>query len=421
VLRGLLDRLRLGSRPPWRKVLPYQPTRDIQAPGVPSVADVAARLRHGTEFTRTPTSMYLTPAGLARSPLGFLRERYPDDAGLKLLTTPVDGAAGDMLLTADLLHLSELGPRVYDLARLRLGRDAAAAFVVRHVDGRPPEQAEWDAALHRLRRLEERAVIRPRSDAGWTDAAFQHAGAHAVARVTAEGRLCWDGFEHLALDDYEPFLEHLALSATGDTQLASMEGRRQHYLYQSVPGVRLPAKRRVEDRIEILRDVMGAMGVSLADRLVLDIGCNLGMAMAHYLHLGARWSHGWDIPVIVPHAERMLLALGCTRFSMTTGRIDTNQPVEGDVPAFIRPALRGCAVSYLAMRAHVGWLEALGRIPWGILLYEGQKSESEAQLDGFLNDLRRLTGFTRGPIRFYREDRQSRSRPITVLVRPEWV
>jgi hypothetical protein len=307
---------------------------------------------------------------------------------------------------------------VYDLTRVRIGPAVAAAFVLQHGEGRPPERHEWEDALRRLRRLDEASVIRPRSAVGWTDPAFLDPGAHAVARVSAAGQVSWDGFEHLALADYEPFLERLAVETAGDTHLADRSRGRQRYLYQSVPGVRLPAKRRVEDRIAIIRELLAAARVSLADRLVLDIGCNFGIAMAHYLHLGARWCHGWDLPVIAPQAERMLLALGCTRFSMTAGRITAAQPVEADLPAFLQPALRGCVVSYLAMRGHVGWPQALGRIPWAVLIYEGDTSEGEAALVAHLADLEGLTAFVRGPIRFHR-DGQSRPRPLTVLVRPE--
>jgi hypothetical protein len=275
----------------------------VEVPGVRSIAEMCAALRPGADYTRTTTAVSLTPAGLDRSPLAFLRSGYPADAGLKVLLRPAGGADGDLLLLAGLLHLHDLAPRAYDLAHLRLAGDTAAALVVRHVDGRAPDPAEWEATLARLRRLGERGFVQPRSPAGWDDPAFGRAG--AAARVEAGGRLGWDGIEHLALDDYEGFLEPLAVAAAGDTHFGNLGRQGERYLYQSVPGVRLAAKRQVEDRLARVGELMAAARVDLADRLVLDVGCNLGMAMAHYLHRGARWCHGWDLPVVVPHAERM--------------------------------------------------------------------------------------------------------------------
>jgi hypothetical protein len=402
-------------------VLPYQAPTEFSANGVRSLTDVYAHLRPGTEFTRTPTSVYLTPAGLAGSPLASLAAAYPPDAGLRLLTRPAPGTDGHLLLTAHVLRLHDLGPRVYDHARIRLGSGVTHALVVQHVEGRAPDDVEWDDALVRLRRLGEQALLRPHSAAGWDDPAFQLAGAHAAARVSADGWVTYDGVEHFALGDYEPFLERLAVATIGDTHLRGRPGRGERYLYQSVPGVRVPAKHRLEEPMGIVQELMTASRVAIRGRLVLDVGCNLGMAMAHYLHLGARWCHGWDLPVIVPLAERMLVAIGCTRFSTTAGRITTAQPVESDVPAFLQPALRGCVVSYLAIRSHVGWLDALARIPWAILIYEGHKSESDPVLEEHLAALAAHTPFTRGAVRQYREDRHSRPRPLTLLVRPEYL
>jgi len=414
VIRTLLRRLRPGRVPLWRQVLPYQPARLVRVPEVSSIADVCAGLRPGADYASTTTAVYLTPDGLERSPLRHVQDRYPPDAALKVLRRPAGRADGDLLLLGDLLHLHDLAPRLYDLLHLQLATETVAALVVRHVGGRPPEAVEWEAALSRLRRLGERGVLQPRSVSGWRDAAFQHGGG---AQIDGQGHVRWDGVEHLELDDYEGFLERLAVAAAGDTHFGNLGRQGQRYLYQSVPGVRLPAKRQVEDRMARVGELMAAVRVDLADRLVLDVGCNLGIAMAHYLHRGARWCHGWDLPVVVPHAERMLLALGCTRFSMTAGRMSAEQPVEEDVPAFLGGALRGCVVSYLAIRAHLGWLSALGRIPWAFLIYEGHKSENDRMLAEHLATLARTVPFVRGPLLSYRESRTARPRLMTILVR----
>lgn len=417
MIRALLERLRPARRPAWRRVLPCQPPRVVDVPGIRSVAEACDGLRPGVDCTRTATAMSLTPAGFDRSPLAFLRSWYPRDAGLRLLRRPAGGGDGELVLLAGLLHLHDLGPRLYDLVHLRLGGGPAVGLVVRHAPGRAAAPREWEAALARLRGLGERGLVRPLGPAGWDDPAVGRAGSRA--RVDGAGCLDWDGLDHLALGDHGAFLELLALGAAEDTHFGTRGRRGQRYLYQSVPGVRLAAKRRVEDRLARVAALMADVGVDLAGRLVLDVGCNLGMAMAQYLRRGARWCHGWDLPVVVPHAERMLLALGCTRFSLTAAAIDADRPVEEDLPEFLAGALPGCVVSYLAIRGHVGWLSALGRLPWAALIYEGHKGETDDVLAGHLAALARSASFTRGPVLGQREGRRARSRPLTVLVRPE--
>jgi len=192
--------------------------------------------------------------------------------------------------------------------------------------------------------------------------------------------------------------------------------RGRPYLYQSVPGLSLPGKRNPEKRAKLLMDLMNIADASIAGRLVLDVGCNIGGMMAQYLKLGARWCHGWDRDFVTPHTERLLLALGCTRFSTSGGEINRDKDLESDLPHFLRPSLDGCVISYLAVRGHLGWLDALGRIPWSILIYEGHEDESKADFDKHMNELRKLVAF-RVLAQTITVDGDSDERWVAILVR----
>jgi hypothetical protein len=183
-----------------------------------------------------------------------------------------------------------------------------------------------------------------------------------------------------------------------------------------VPGVSLPGKRSVEDRMVVLRRLLEEAGVSVRERLVLDFGCNIGMMMAQYLKLGARWCHGWDRAHITPHTGRMLSALGCTRASTTGGDITRDQPVEENLPAFLCPALEGCAVSYLAVRGHLGWLDALARLPWAFVIYEGHEAETREDFDEHMREFEQMARFRVAAFSFY-TDGDSEERPVAILVR----
>jgi hypothetical protein len=223
-------------------------------------------------------------------------------------------------------------------------------------------------------------------------------------------------FHHFQLLDYAAFLEQLALQAVQGTHFGMTDRKGRPYLYQAVPGVRLPAKRNVAARTRLMRELLKAAGVSVKDRLVLDVGCNAGMMMAEYLRLGAGWCHGWDRQQVTPHAERLLLALGCTRTSANAADMTRSYPLDQDLPGFLQPALRGCVISYLAIQQHVGWMDALARIPWAALIYEGRKTDTEERTRQCLEELQRLVPFHGGPIKAHQDFRR---RLMTVLVRPE--
>jgi len=143
----------------------------------------------------------------------------------------------------------------------------------------------------------------------------------------------------------------------------------------------MPSRRKIDQRFSVIDRLMAEHNVGLQGKLVLDIGCNIGMAMAEYMKRGAKWCHGWDRRIIVNHAGGLLPALGCTRFSLTGGDLHKEQRLENDVAEFIRNDLDGCVISYLAVRLHVGWLDSLKSIKWSYLIYE------EHQGDDFESDM----------------------------------
>jgi hypothetical protein len=235
--------------------------------------------------------------------------------------------------------------------------------------------------------------------------------------VDSEGQFKYIDFQNFLLGDYEKYLTALAAEAAAQTHFgdtAMLRGGR--YLYQSVPGVKLPAKRSVANRMTTLTNLLQKAGVSVSERVVLDIGCNIGMMMAEYLKAGAKWCHGWDRALTVLHTERILLALGCTRFSTTGTDISQSQPISTDLPEHVARSLEGCVISYLAVRGHLNWLEALGEIPWSFMIYEGHEGETTQDFQVYLNELRALTNFEVGPIAHY-VDGDSDERHVAIILR----
>jgi hypothetical protein len=135
--------------------------------------------------------------------------------------------------------------------------------------------------------------------------------------------------------------------------------------------------------MQVVDDLLFAAGESIADKVVLDIGCNLGMAIAEYLRRGARWCFGWDLETTVTHSKRILRAVGCTRFSLY-GR-DLND--RGDLRQDIRSMETDYVISYLAIRKHIGWHPSLFTLPWTTMIYEGHEAEDVERSLDFLREL----------------------------------
>jgi hypothetical protein len=268
-----------------------------------------------------------------------------------------------------------------------------------------------------LRALHDQGIVKVILPEGFDDPEFECPTCGNNALVDSAGQFRYIDFQNFLLGDYENFLTRLATEAGeqthfGDTAL--LRGGR--YLYQSVPGVSLPAKRDVGNRMKTLVRLFREANVTVADRVVLDVGCNIGMMMAQYLKLGAKWCHGWDRATTTLHTERMLLALGCTRFSTTPGDITPTQPMMTDVPEHVARSLAGCAISYLAIRGHVNWLEGLRDIPWSFMIYEGHEGETYKDFEFYLTELRTIANFELGPVATY-VDGDSEERTVAILLR----
>lgn len=426
----------------WQDALPVQSPRRVRVPGLgaQTLEELKAHLGEaGAAYCEGGHALYLPPASVARSAFNVLAGQYPPGFGLKIIKRPggADGATyargmsvGDshlhhklihrpehLTLVASLFHGEGVGPRPYDFVELECGGQLWTAYVMEHVAGRTPTDEECEAGVGRLRELERRGLIRVLLPEGFDDPEFDCPSCSGNALTGEDGRFHYVDFQNFFLTDYESHLTGIAREA-GEASHFGEETilRGGRYLYQSVPGVSLPGKRSVEDRVVVLRRLLEEAGVSVKERLVLDVGCNIGMMMAQYLKLGARWCHGWDRARVTPHTERVLLALGCTRFSTTGGDISSDQPMEENVPAFLRPALEGCALSYLAVRGHIGWLDALGRLPWSFVIYEGHEGETREDFEEHMSEFRRMADFRVGGFSFY-TDGDSDRRPVAILVR----
>jgi hypothetical protein len=108
------------------------------------------------------------------------------------------------------------------------------------------------------------------------------------------------------------------------------------------------------------------------------------------LHTRARWCHGWDLPGRVRQAEKVLMALGCTRFSMTgIDAVDAADP-ERDLPEFLEGGLEGCVIVWGADRDPRGLAERLRSLPWSLMILEGGVEESREAFARRLEELRHV-------------------------------
>lgn len=405
-----------GRKPQWQKILPIQKPRrvEIASGEVGPECDLLTFLKlHKVDFEEGGHTFYLPPESLQKSPFKDVIQIYPANVGLKIsknqggveesryVTGSQHSAIQKMflyshrhlMLVAAFLRLQRLGPRLYDLIEIQSGTVVWTGYIVSHCAGRAPTLAECKTGINHLKNLVEDKQLEVVAPGGFENMDFQCPKCNNNCIMdSSSGNFQYIDFQNFILPSYGKYLEGLALKAASDTHFGEKSILRGgKYLYQSVPAVDLPAKRCIESRIPVMKDLLKQANLLIDGKVVLDFGCNIGMMIAQYLKMGALWCHGWDLDRVTAHTETLLLALGCTRFSLTSGAISNDQPVESDLSLGVRKQLDNCVISYLAIRGHIQWIAALGRLPWEFMIYEGHEEETISDLERNLKELNGLT------------------------------
>lgn len=145
------------------------------------------------------------------------------------------------------------------------------------------------------------------------------------------------------------------------------------YIYQTIPGVRIAARRNSIIRWEKISKLLADIDIDVKNRLVLDICCNTGVMLSMALSDGALWALGWDLPQVAEVAMQLQRSLGFSRIDMIGASLTTNYSILADIDVRFHPFLDEAVVFYLAAYAHIGLISELATMPWRILVFEGHE------------------------------------------------
>ena len=413
--RLLLSRL-FPKRDLWRSALPVQQAQNFVLTTPKPLSDIDTIKEYMGMSDEVPEgwdSFYISPEKWQASPIAWLQSRYPAGCGLKIgknkggvessyvtmhpgrkFQSHLGATHSQQQLMFNFLYAQGVGPRLYDLIELDDEHgNSWAAYVLEHIEGTAAPVEVCRATVAKLRALQDAGTIFLNSASGWEGVDFREPDCHGNLLYSAEQeRAVYVDVGNFNFDQYDRYLTNLAkevASASHFGETSVIAGAMGRYLYQEIPGVQMPAKRSPTTRMKTYDALCAQVGLSLEGKTVLDIGCNLGLMGAEYLRRGASWYHGFDFPKVTPATQRVLLAIGCTRFSLSSVELSPTIQLADLLPAHIQSVeAKDMVISYLAIRGHVGWLPALKQLRWKYMLYEGHQTDE--QMAGYMEDLNRL-------------------------------
>ncbi|MGI9386390.1 MAG: hypothetical protein ACR2OX_03065, partial [Methyloligellaceae bacterium] len=284
------------------------------------------------------------------------------------------------------------------------------------IEGNAPTQEIYQRVVGRLKELEAEEFVSLVNPEAWNVNDFREPDCAGNLLVSQDGRGYYVDIHNFVLHRYDKFLREMGKAVASTSHFGGrsliLGGTQGTFLYQEIPGVDLPAKRMPLDRMKTIDSLAANCGLDFSDKVVFDIGCNLGLMGAEYLRRGAAWLHGWDMQDVIPATEQVLLSIGCTRFSLTPRKLEQSAGLANDLPAHLRDVAQDRGViNYLAVRGHVGWLNALEKLPWRYMVYEGHQDDED--LENYVSELCK-----RVPVRIVAADKVSdaHSRPRDVAI-----
>ena len=396
-----------------------------------------ALVARGIRFAEGGHTYYVPPQDQLADKLGEFVNSYPADAGFKILkrmqgpsqanylsersglaSSATVGRARDLIPTANFLAQEKMVPQIYDLAQLSAGTVEMTMFVVKHIAGDLPNKAEWLEFIQNIRRLahDRQIVINTPNWEQHLDFTCPDCSGNLV-KSQEGGDVLYVDFQGFLICDYTRYLQKIVKDAKEAVHFGSSHLMRpKRYLYQQIPGITTTGKRDVRLRWERITKTLQEQDVQVGGRIVLDVGCNAGMMLAEALNDGALWGVGWDRPEVIQHTQRLLSALGYTRFSLIGTELSTKSPLEADVPSHLQSHLDKSIVLYLAIRHHVGFIDDLANTAWQYLVYEGAENEADENLQEIIHQLRGLV-----PCEVIASseayDGDTRCRPVVVFAR----
>jgi hypothetical protein len=394
---GLLLARTLGSTPAWQKRLPLQAPRKFALPGVDlkNYDDLVNYLDSmEVDYRCAGHTMYLPPEAASTSVFVAIMSQYPADAGLKITknTGGVDGPylfggvrnrkisvmynrvtydRARLVLVANLLFSKQLSSRLYDLIEIVCGGQVWTAYVVRHLAGQVPTESECKAGIDRIRQLEQQGLLKVTLSQGYDDEDFSCPTCNNNAFMD-DGKFCYIDFQSFMLMNYEQYVKQVKAGAyeAVENSAGGVSGGTPSSLQ-----IRTSSLWVEEPEFTATRRLLQQAGIAARDRVVLELGCGAGMNIAGYLKLGAAWCHGWDGAAVTEQTERLLLALGCTRFSLSQWRRDRR--LEEQWPEFLTLMLKGCIVSVSSECPIKDIEKELREIPWAYIVFEGSADDED--------------------------------------------
>ena len=221
-------------------------------------------------------------------------------------------------------------------------------------------------------------------------------------------------FQAFSIHEENNYIQNIvkdfAITSFGEKRIFSDK----NYLYQVLPEIK-GGKRDTLKRWNTFDLIFKSIDFSLEDKIILDIGCNIGMNCYYSLSRGAKFVYGIDKKNVAEKARLILNALGLTRLNIFG--LDLNTEIElNRINKIVKDKID--ILFYCSIDGHIGYPFQIKDLLFKYILHEGHPNTT---LEENINNLYINNWLDKNTSKIlyksYITDGDSPSRPLLLAVR----
>ena len=216
-------------------------------------------------------------------------------------------------------------------------------------------------------------------------------------------------FQSFSIIDENAYINEIVKDFGNTSFGANRIFSKENYLYQVLPEVE-DGKRDTLTRWKEFDKIFQKIMVSLKGKIILDVGCNIGMNCYYALSRGAKFTYGIDKENISIKTKKILNALGVTRSEIFGLDLNSNLDLNKINNLFLNSV---DILFYCSIDGHIGYPNQIRDIPFKYILHEGHPNSS---IDENVDNLLKHNWLNKKSYKIlyknYIEDGDSPSRPL---------
>ena len=312
------------------------------------------------------------------------------------------------------MNLLGIGPKIFDLICLEDKKGSRAyAYLTENYDYL--EDKKLDSADIRLflKKIAKDRWLRPTWNTTYLIDDFDIERENPNLLKTKNDEIKFLDFQAFSIPNENDYINEIVK----DFEVTSFGKKRifskRNYLYQVLPEIQ-GGKRDTLKRWNEFDKMFEKVDLSLENKVILDIGCNIGMNCYYALSKGSKYVYGIDKEQVAIKANQILNALGVTRSKIIGLDLKSINDL-GSIEKVIKNDID--ILFYCSIDGHIGYPNQIRDLKFKYILHEGHPNSN---LDENINNLYLNNWLTKNSqilFKSYLTDGDSPSRPILLALK----